>query len=108
MSQSVSVGVLRPMNRSMFALSSESRRGDMVDQASAGSALDVPTILANISRGDLIQATDFEVRKRERVSHLCKNCGNKISEGRRMAIPMAVRCTLCEGAHQQFGKSKRR
>ena len=108
MSQSVAVGVLRPPNRSVFALSSDSRRGDMVDQASEGAALDVPTILANISRGDEIQATDFEVRQREGVSHLCKKCGNKIPEVRRKAKPKAVRCTPCEDAHEQLMKSKRR
>ena len=98
--------VLRPIDRSVFSLPAESRRGDMVDQANEGSALDVPTVLANISRGDVIQAIDHEVRGRAGLGHRCKKCGKKIPEVRRKAMPTAVRCTPCEEDYQEMSKKR--
>lgn len=108
MSKSVVVGTLPTVSRATFALSSDARRGDMVDQASSCSELDVPAKLASIASAYRLQETEFERRRSLGVADICKDCEDPIPQVRRNAMPTAIRCTGCEETHQTVLKSKKR
>jgi|SRR3989344_7969931 len=101
-------GAVPPSVRSAFSLPSESRHGDMGDQAAFSSSLDVPTRRAQLTSAEMTQRVEFEARYAMGEERLCKDCGDEIPLKRREAVPNATRCRDCQETFEHEKSLRRR
>ncbi len=74
----------------------ESRRGDMVDQASYEiGAVEVAAVCASNKIEEQREMTLYENRKKRGLGEVCRSCSSEIRPARRKALPHTTICVIC-------------